>query len=515
MRDSNFGLEATPAHNRNRILVRLQPHAITALVGSVFLSLIASLSTVYLAIVLPSFDNVFQPKGIDGAPPIAAVSAPDLWFGTGAFSALTDNAPMLPALIMPAAPSAQPAVLPTAYARPDDPAGTLVAEAFLAPLQVVFGPPPQASVPRPANLLATATALANAGTPAARPPVRPPEIVTIAASMTAPSAPIEAEDPIDTALATLSLPASPRPAPRPSRYIAAQASAAAQVQLASLSVPETTTEAPILQGPGFSGKCSGQLARAIPRRARNARQGSDFISGLTNAAGGARDTAIVREALAGNVPKFLRRLMPVSFTGTLADGRQAQITICVTPDYLALGSNRDYVRVPLGLRAAGQVAEAFNMMLPTTRMVDAIYAQASVHLSPKPMPAGGQMVSTSYFLRHNATVQGQLASAQAPLGALVAGQKKDLVLTNRLASNPGKVAIYGWHRRGGNPIQPLTTVHGASYADYSHGIRLVSRTAYLNGRPTDLQDLLMDGRYARLINKEGAIGGAAIRIAAR
>ncbi len=515
MRDSTFGTQATPSHSRKTIIARIQPHAITALVGSVFLSLIASLSMVYLTVVLPSFDKVFSATGPAEVPAIAYSQAPEPWFGAGAFSAATDSPPLLPAGITAAARLARPADLPEVRA-PGPALSSAARQGLAAPLQVIAGAPPFVAPLRPAGLREAVVA----GVPVAlRPTARPPEIVTIAASMSARNVEIEPADPVETALAALALPASPRPEPRPARYIArasaAAAEAAEQVQLASLRVPESTGRVPGLQGPGFSGQCSSRLARAIPRRPGNARSGSAFVASLTDTAGGARDAAVVREALAGNVPDFLRRLVPVTFTGTLADGRQAQITICVTPDYLAIGSNRDYVRVPLGLRGAGQVAEAFNMMLPTTRMVDAIYAQAAVHLAPQPMPAGGQMVSTGYFLRHNATVQRQLAAAGAPLGALVAGQKKDLVLTNRLASNPGKVAIYGWHRTNGRPIQPLTTVHGAAYADYSHGIRLVSRTAYLNGRPVDLQELLMDGRYARLINKDGAIGGAAIRIAAR
>ena len=49
-------------------------------------------------------------------------------------------------------------------------------------------------------------------------------------------------------------------------------------------------------------------------------------------------------------------------------------------------------------------------------------------------------------------------------------------------ANPGKIAIYGWHRLNGAPIQPLSTVHGACYADYSHGIRLVSETVLVDGK---------------------------------
>ncbi|MCB1389095.1 MAG: hypothetical protein KDK12_08160, partial [Rhodobacteraceae bacterium] len=247
-------------------------------------------------------------------------------------------------------------------------------------------------------------------------------------------------------------------------------------------------------------RCDDGLARAIPRRPRSAGDGSTVIGRLTAAGGRERDDAIVSEVLAGNVPDFLRTLVPVTFSGN-----GMTVTICVTPDYLAVGSDRDFVRVPLGLPAAMRVAERFDMVLPTTRMVDAIYQQASVHLSPAPMDPTSAMSSTNYFLRHNTTVQGQMRQAGARLGQLVSGHKKDLVLTNRLQSNPGRVAIYGWHQRNGRAIQPLSTVHGAQYADYSHGIRLVSRRAFVNGRAVDLRDLLSDSRVAGLVSSEGTI----------
>jgi len=95
----------------------------------------------------------------------------------------------------------------------------------------------------------------------------------------------------------------------------------------------------------------------------------------------------------------------------------------------------------------------------------------------------------------------------------MAGHKKDLVVSNRLWRNPGRVAIYGWHQPNGRAIQPLSTVHGAEYADYSHGVRLVARTAYLNGRAIDLEDLLADATYAGLLSDEGPISRPAVLLA--
>ena len=91
------------------------------------------------------------------------------------------------------------------------------------------------------------------------------------------------------------------------------------------------------------------------------------------------------------------------------------------------------------------------------------------------------------------------------LGSLIAGQKKDLVITSRLLAFPGRVAIYGWHRPNGMPIQSLSTVHGENYADYSHGVRLVSTIAYMDDKEVSLRNVLQDPQLAATVNSEGPI----------
>ncbi|MFB9150840.1 hypothetical protein [Roseovarius ramblicola] len=263
-----------------------------------------------------------------------------------------------------------------------------------------------------------------------------------------------------------------------------------------------------------SSRCPRRLTAAMPGRARGAAGAHAIMARLSGIEGVTRDAYVTREILSGNMPGFLRDLRPVSLRGRAADGRRVTITLCVTPDYLAVGSDRDYTRIPLGLRAATRIGGAFGMVLPTPRMVDLIHRAADVRIAPRPMPAGPKMRSTDYLTRHNATVAAQISAAGASQGALISGHKKDVVLTNRLAERPGRVAIYGWHRANGEPIQPLSTVHGAGYADYSHGVRLVSRTAYLDGRPADLRDLLASPRYAALLSEEGPVTGPRLRMAA-
>ncbi len=301
-----------------------------------------------------------------------------------------------------------------------------------------------------------------------------------------------------------------RPKPRPAEP--AELVRVASPAPATAAVPASAPQTEVITPRRVSGQtCGSQLTRAMPRRKGNAASGTQFFSGLTGVGGSDRDALVINELARGNMPDFLHHLVPVTFRGPDARGAQAEITICVTPDYLALGSDGDFVRTPLGLPSAALIAGRFDMTLPTPRMVDAIYAQADVRLKPQPMQAGPQMTSTSYLMQHNASVQAQLAGRHG----LVAGQKKDVVMASRMANHPGRVAIYGWHRSGGHPIQPVSTVHQASYADYSHGIRLVSKTAYLNGKPVSLDDLLASGRYAWLINNDGPMPGPVIRTASR
>lgn len=243
----------------------------------------------------------------------------------------------------------------------------------------------------------------------------------------------------------------------------------------------------------------------IPQRPAEALAGSAFAQAVAPLSEAERDAAIRGELLAGNLPPFLRQAMPTTLSARLPGGRSVQLTLCVLSDYLSLGSDGDFLLVPMGLDTALAVATRFGFVLPTRRIVDLIYGQAAVRLAPQPLPAGDRMRSTAYYLQHNTMVRTQRERLGGKPGALTAGHKKDLVLSSRLWHTPGRVAIYGWHRGIDAPIQPLSTVHGARYADYSHGVRLVGRVAYVDGAPWSIADLLADARFAPLLSDEGPL----------
>ena len=88
---------------------------------------------------------------------------------------------------------------------------------------------------------------------------------------------------------------------------------------------------------------------------------------------------------------------------------------------------------------------------------------------------------------------------------MIAGIKKDVVMTNRLKEKPNRVAIYGWHYPTGRPIQPLYVGHTHWHVDYSHGIRLMSRQVVVDDQPMQVRDVLRHKELCVLLSNEGPI----------
>ncbi|EEF61866.1 hypothetical protein [Pedosphaera parvula] len=244
----------------------------------------------------------------------------------------------------------------------------------------------------------------------------------------------------------------------------------------------------------------------LPSRSPDAMGGSEFAESISKLDRTEREEKIYEQIAQGNVPAFLRQLIPIKVTAP-SNGKTNTSTYYVTPDYLAVGSDQDYFLCPLSPITAQKVADLLHCSLPTRKMVDDIYSTATLKLAPSPIPPSPVMATMPIFLEHNQTVWQQRKEhlAESPLGTLVGGHKKDVVISNKLQATPGKVAIYGWHRPDGKPIQPLFTGHGDNYADYSHGIRLVQLSMEVNGDPRTVPQVLANPEWAGLLSDEGVI----------
>ena len=244
----------------------------------------------------------------------------------------------------------------------------------------------------------------------------------------------------------------------------------------------------------------------LPPRPAHALTGTEFATRITPLNFTEREQEIVAQVTSGNVPNFQRKLCPVPVV-SVVEGTTNTATFYAMPDYLAIGSDDDYFLIPMSPNTGQRIADALHCSLPTPKMVDEIYAAAEVKLVPSPIPPTPAMTSVPVFSNQNAIVRAQRAERlQAhPLGALVAGHQKDVVISAKLASVPGKVAIYGWHQTNGVPIQPLYLKHIASWVDYSQCTRLVQQGMTVNGLPKTVAEVLADPTLAGLLSDEGPI----------
>ena len=244
----------------------------------------------------------------------------------------------------------------------------------------------------------------------------------------------------------------------------------------------------------------------LPPRPAGAPGGSALKTKLSSLSRAAREDSLYAMIAGGNIPDFLRSFVPVSVTKTI-NGTSYTLQFDVAPDYLAVGSNDDHVYMPMTPLLAQRIANRTDCTLPTAKMVDAIYTAAAVKLRPQPIPPDAEMINVPRFYQHNDSVHAlrDPLLATFPLGALVGGTKKDVVIDKKVYSwikgtVPKPVVIYGWHQLNGTPIQPTYNGHEETYADYSHGVRLVKRTARINGAEVSLLDILRDPVMFQLIS---------------
>lgn len=243
----------------------------------------------------------------------------------------------------------------------------------------------------------------------------------------------------------------------------------------------------------------------IPARDPSAITGSAWVQANMNLGGATREANILKEFMAGNVPDFLRKFAPVIVT----DGTNT-ITYIVTPDLLCLGSDADYVRMPMNPLTAQKIADKYDCTMPTRKMANDIWKQSTNKITPKPWgpPYNSDMEKTHRIGTHNTTINNQLKNLGMDPFVLTDGHKKDVVLTNKLApNNPNKkVAIYGWIQSNGQPIQGLNpSSHSDTYQDYSHGIRLIANDVIVNGNAMRIQDVFSDSKLCGLLSDEGVL----------
>ena len=249
----------------------------------------------------------------------------------------------------------------------------------------------------------------------------------------------------------------------------------------------------------------------VPTRPLDAISGSDFISLIWSMPRDQREEQIYSQVIKGNIPNFMKQLKAVTINANIG-GHNHSVKYFVIPEYLAVGSDADYFLTPMTPLLAKRICNALNCTIPTKKMVDQIYTSAPCKLRPQPIPPSPEMKTVPVFAQHNDSVRSIRLPvlSQYPLGTLVGGTKKDIIISNNIYQNlhqnvPNPVVIYGWHQLNGIPIQPVYNGHEETYADYSHGIRLVLDSVVVDESPMTFTQLLANPDLCILVSDEGTI----------
>jgi hypothetical protein len=250
----------------------------------------------------------------------------------------------------------------------------------------------------------------------------------------------------------------------------------------------------------------------LPVRSDTAVGGSEFLCQISDLSLPDRERAIVTEILSGNVPAFARTLKAIEVIRSIG-AEEYRVVLFAVCDYMAIGSDQDYLYVPMTPSTAQYLADRLDCLLPTKDIVDIIYTLADVRLDPRPIPPSDAMTSVPVFKHHTDIIRRQFSEIGYDRSAIdiIAGHKKDIIVSNKIddtGSTSGRVVIYGWHKSEQDPIQPVYAGHSAAYADYSHGVRLISNSASVNGREISVTDMLRDSTLAVLLSDEGIIDNA-------
>lgn len=239
--------------------------------------------------------------------------------------------------------------------------------------------------------------------------------------------------------------------------------------------------------------------------------GSDFMRRADTTAFWTLEDIIVETVTAGQVPDALRHFRKITFTTPVVDSveilrKKHKVEMWVLPDYVAIGTNDDFVRMPMGPLAAQRIADALDCTLPTAFLVDRIAEASEGHVDIFPFrPLGNRNSQPIVFQDSNNAINAQFKAYGYEFGQFISGLKKDIVLTYKimtLTEYERNVAIYGWHHPDGRAQQPLFVRHGNFYVDYSHGVRLIYNKVKIDGVEYNIREVLQSPELYRLLSDE-------------
>lgn len=261
----------------------------------------------------------------------------------------------------------------------------------------------------------------------------------------------------------------------------------------------------------------------LPERPSDALTGSQFmqemqkLGNMNNKPTQAKMERLIEQEIAkGNLPSFCRPENMKTLTMEGRDGTQVQFKAGL--DYLAIGSDDDYVRIPITPILAQNLSEKYGWGLPTRAMAHSIHDLADIKLVGIGLVNNEEdelkMQGIGFMQRHNKDINKQLGAKGLERlrsgKALVAGHKKDVIISRYVIDHPNGAMDYsGLYTDGKNPVQD-NPAHEWTYRDYSHGFRPIGGDvviAYPDGSTQSMKyyDAIKNPQIAKILNgAEGA-----------
>lgn len=169
------------------------------------------------------------------------------------------------------------------------------------------------------------------------------------------------------------------------------------------------------------------------------------------------------------------------------------LVVCVAADALhaRVPEAAEPIRLPASYAETITICRKIGCLPPTREISDAVWSAAAVHVPPRGLVLTAsdalQMATVEWSLKHHDAIESRLDDVAE--GTLIADVGKDWILDNGLSVR-GAVN-YGWRISATKMLQPLGHMHDAAHWDYSQVLRLVRRTARLDGLEVDLLDVLV------------------------
>ena len=188
----------------------------------------------------------------------------------------------------------------------------------------------------------------------------------------------------------------------------------------------------------------------------------------------------------------------------------------VSPHGLRIGTNSDWVEVPLDGPHAAAAAEILGHTLCTAWMAQQVYVQAKKHGGAihyfaaaeianslrlngwnNNVPDGAKMKSPEFFQQRSILLQNWLDDHAIAPGTLVAGYFKTVVPPVDGLTRHGGLEMLGGYTDQGERIQSLSGgFHGRIFFDYSHNIRLAKNVIRVQGQAMTLAEFFSSTKYA-------------------